>query len=164
MLALAQVWRKHLSHVSFVSVGNIGNDGSVAAKAFGRWVRDLRNARGWTQEAFAERLAAAGYPLHQTSIAKLESGSRPTPLDEVGAIARIFGVDHAALLGAVLFGDSAEDEAVRRLELREIELRQVAITEERDAMKRRHAELDAESKVLTARREQLKKRVRDGQR
>ncbi|MCW2651571.1 MAG: hypothetical protein QOE41_4618 [Mycobacterium sp.] len=47
-------------------------------EVFGTTVKDLRRARGWTQEELAKRLTAAGYPMHQTTVAKMESGTRPT--------------------------------------------------------------------------------------
>ena len=52
---------------------------------------------GWTQEQLAEQMTVAGHTMHQTTVAKLESASRPTNVGEIGAIASIFGVSMAAL-------------------------------------------------------------------
>ena len=39
-------------------------------------------------------------PLHQTTVAKLEKGRRPTPVDELYALGRVFGLDASSLLYA----------------------------------------------------------------
>jgi transcriptional regulator with XRE-family HTH domain len=56
-------------------------------------VRELRTARGWTQETLAQRMTAYGWAMHQTTLAKLESGNRPTSVGELAALAAIFEVD-----------------------------------------------------------------------
>ena len=68
-------------------------------KAFQRWeerfgerVKHLRKARDWNQGELAERMTEAGYPMHQTTVAKMESAARPTNVGEVAALASIFGV------------------------------------------------------------------------
>lgn len=66
---------------------------------FGQRVRELRRARGWTQADLAQRLAAAGSPMHQSTVAKIESATRPTPVGEVANLAGIFGEPVAGLLG-----------------------------------------------------------------
>lgn len=64
----------------------------------GARVRSLRAGRDWTQGDLAKRMATAGYPMHQTTVAKMESGARPTTVNEVAALAFIFGVPPSALL------------------------------------------------------------------
>lgn len=59
---------------------------------FGRRVKDLRLERGWTQDELAKRLNGAGYSMHQTTVAKMESGARPTSVGEMAALAAIFGM------------------------------------------------------------------------
>ncbi len=66
-------------------------------RAFGLRIRSLRRARSWTQDEVAQWMTAAGYPMHQTTVAKIESGSRPTSVGEVDALASIFGKSVASL-------------------------------------------------------------------
>lgn len=58
-------------------------------RRFGRRLKDLRTAKGWTQDDLAKRMTAAGHPLHQTTVAKIESGNRPTPVGEIAVLAAI---------------------------------------------------------------------------
>lgn len=62
------------------------------ARAFATTVRELRKARGWSQDELARRLSANGFAMHQTTVAKLEGGTRPTSVDEVAALAVLLGV------------------------------------------------------------------------
>jgi transcriptional regulator with XRE-family HTH domain len=90
-----------------------------AERAFGARVRELRAVRKWTQEALAERMTAMGLPMHQTTVAKLESGSRPTSVAEVASLAAIFGVDMSELFAqrsAVLPYEARAAEHLRRIE------------------------------------------------
>lgn len=59
---------------------------------FGRRVRELRKAASLTQAELAERLGRWGKSYHQTTIAKLEAGARPTTLDELMPLAVALGV------------------------------------------------------------------------
>lgn len=56
----------------------------------------LREERGWSQADLAERLAEVGFPVHQTTVAKLESGRRPLRVAEVYALALIFRIPAAS--------------------------------------------------------------------
>jgi transcriptional regulator with XRE-family HTH domain len=56
-------------------------------EAFGRRIRDLRKARGLSQEELAER---AG--LHRTYVGGIERGERNPSLNNIGQIARALGV------------------------------------------------------------------------
>ena len=58
----------------------------------GKTIAELRRANGWTQAALGERLGRLGYPMHQSAIAKIESAGRPLRVNELAALARIFGV------------------------------------------------------------------------
>jgi transcriptional regulator with XRE-family HTH domain len=69
-----------------------GTIGPTARLAFGQRVRELRLARGISQEKLAER---AG--LHRTYVSSLERGQRNVGLDNVHALARALGVDAADL-------------------------------------------------------------------
>lgn len=67
-------------------------DGDEGRRAFGRRVRDLRQARGYSQEALAERSG-----LHRTYISSLERGQRNVGLDNVHALAAALDVTPAKL-------------------------------------------------------------------
>jgi transcriptional regulator with XRE-family HTH domain len=75
-------------------------DASLASieTRFGAAVRKLRKSRGWTQEELAYRLSYGGNDMHQTTLCKLESGSRPTTLRDAEVLALVFGVSVADLL------------------------------------------------------------------
>lgn len=74
--------------------------------AFGQRVRELRLARGWSQEDLAERLTALGFQFHQTQIGKMENGGRPIRLNEAGALAAIFEVPLPDLIATPVLGTS----------------------------------------------------------
>lgn len=63
--------------------------------AFGRRVRELRLARGYSQEELAERSG-----LHRTYVSSLERGQRNVGLDNVHALAAALGVRPAELFEA----------------------------------------------------------------
>ncbi len=69
-----------------------GTIGPTARTTFGLRVRELRLARGISQEKLAER---AG--LHRTYVSSLERGQRNVGLDNVHALARALGVDASDL-------------------------------------------------------------------
>lgn len=72
------------------------------ARAFGEQVRELRTAHGWTQVELAKRLTEAGYTMRQTTIAKIEAGSRPTSVPEVVAMAKTLDVTVGALFSKAM--------------------------------------------------------------
>ena len=59
---------------------------------FGARVRGLRNDRGWSQEAFADR---AG--LHRTYIGSIERGEQNVSLENIEKVAATLGVSLAEL-------------------------------------------------------------------
>lgn len=63
-----------------------------ARQNFGRLVRELRLARGWTQEKLAEK---AG--LHPTYVGSIERGKRNVSLDNIMKIASGLSVHPAEL-------------------------------------------------------------------
>jgi transcriptional regulator with XRE-family HTH domain len=73
---------------------------------FGSNVRDLRKERGWSQEELSRQLAAHGFSMHQTTIAKVEAGTRPTTVRDIGALASVFHVNVNELLGHNAVGAS----------------------------------------------------------
>lgn len=66
------------------------------ATAFGRRVRELRNALGVSQEALADR---AG--LHRTYLGSLERGERNVSLENICRLAGVLGVTPAELMQGI---------------------------------------------------------------
>ncbi len=61
-------------------------------------IRRLRNDRGWTQTALAERLTQAGLPLGQTDVSKIESGTREVTVDDLIVICAALNVSPSRVL------------------------------------------------------------------
>jgi transcriptional regulator with XRE-family HTH domain len=92
----------------------------------GRELKALRIARGWSQDETATRMTAGtGRPWHQTTIARVESGSRALRVNELAEFADLFGVTTAHLLFPHISLDEAEAE-IARLEQAEKEAEQRA--------------------------------------
>jgi transcriptional regulator with XRE-family HTH domain len=66
-------------------------------RGFGDNVRHWRRERNWSQEELADKLRSEGFDLHQTSVAKIERGTRPLRVAEAAAIATIFRVPPLAV-------------------------------------------------------------------
>jgi transcriptional regulator with XRE-family HTH domain len=64
-----------------------------ALKAFGKRVRELRKARGWTQEELAEAA-----DLHENYVSRLETGEQEPGLFVVLRLCRAFKVAPGSLL------------------------------------------------------------------
>jgi transcriptional regulator with XRE-family HTH domain len=58
----------------------------------GKALRQLRLARGWSQEEVAVRMTAYGHDFHQTTIAKIEAAQRPLRVRELADFAALYGV------------------------------------------------------------------------
>ena len=89
----------------------VAKTGDPHAVAFGGRVKEARSRRDLSQVALAEMMTSAGYPMHHTTVAKLEAGTRPTSVSEVFALSAILGVRPADLLGepaSELPGEPAE--------------------------------------------------------
>lgn len=67
-------------------------DGDQGRRAFGRRVRELRQARSLSQEKLAERSG-----LHRTYVSSVERGQRNVGIDNVRALARALDVPAASL-------------------------------------------------------------------
>jgi len=61
-------------------------------KAFGKRVRDLRKAKGFSQESFADAVG-----LHRTYIGAIERGEQNVSLDNIERIAKALKVKLAVL-------------------------------------------------------------------
>ena len=62
-------------------------------------LHDERKARRLSQAELAKMLNARGVPAYPTTVAKIESGERSVKLDEIAAIADIFGVSIDTFIG-----------------------------------------------------------------
>ena len=62
-------------------------------KQFGARIRELREARGWSQEALADAAR-----LHRTHISLIERGQRSVQLETIESLAIALGVQPAALM------------------------------------------------------------------
>lgn len=77
-----------------------------ASAVVGRNVKMLRKAQKLSQADLANRMAWSDIQMHQTTVAKLEGGKRPTSVDELVVLSMILGVAPAFLLES---GLSVED-------------------------------------------------------
>jgi transcriptional regulator with XRE-family HTH domain len=75
-------------------------------RRFGDKVRQWRRARNWSQDDLVERLRDHGFEMHQTTVAKIERGTRPLRVAEAMALASILGVPPLA----VFHGPGPEDQ------------------------------------------------------
>src|SRR6476661_7860338 len=66
-------------------------------KNFGEKVRQWRRERNWSQEDVADKLRMQGFDMHQTTVAKIERGTRPLRVAEAAAIAAVFRVPPLAV-------------------------------------------------------------------
>ena len=71
---------------------------STASQVFARRVRDVRKGRRMTQENLSRRLAELGVNLHQTAVAKVETGERRVSLDDAFLFAAALEVSPAWLV------------------------------------------------------------------
>jgi transcriptional regulator with XRE-family HTH domain len=69
-------------------------------KQFGKVLKQQRERQGWTQPQMAKMLVDRGVqPMHDTTIAKIEAGTRSVRINEAVGIADVLGVPLDALLG-----------------------------------------------------------------
>jgi transcriptional regulator with XRE-family HTH domain len=66
-------------------------------KDFGDKVRQWRHALNWSQEDVAQRMRVRGFEMHQTTVAKIERGTRPLRVAEAVALASIFDMPTLAV-------------------------------------------------------------------
>lgn len=129
-------------------------------RMFGVRVKDLRQAKGLTQEELAARMTASGYPMHQTTVAKMEGGGRPTSVGEMAVLAAIF-----EMAIPDLFQDT--DDARDRMELAAAERMIDAIQLDIDKLDERRAglvaQLHAAQQLYKSLAAKLAKRIRTDQ-
>jgi transcriptional regulator with XRE-family HTH domain len=66
---------------------------------FRKRLKDERDRNEWKQEDLAKMLSDMGVPMHWTTIAKIEKGTRSVRIDEAAAFADCFGISVDTLLG-----------------------------------------------------------------
>lgn len=73
--------------------------GQSSSDVFRARLVETRKALGYSNQAkLAKRLAEIGYPMHETAIARIESGARKVTIDDVVAIAAALDVALVSLL------------------------------------------------------------------
>jgi transcriptional regulator with XRE-family HTH domain len=60
--------------------------GTIEGSDLGLWVRELRESRGLTQLELGEAMTRAGFSWHQTTVGKVENGSRRLAKGELDAL------------------------------------------------------------------------------
>jgi transcriptional regulator with XRE-family HTH domain len=73
-------------------------DAQTAEERLGHHLRRLREDRGWSQEKVAKQMTSLGHPWRQTTVFKTENAARPIRVNDVAALAQVFGIPAAALL------------------------------------------------------------------
>jgi transcriptional regulator with XRE-family HTH domain len=66
---------------------------------FRQRVRDERESRDWSQAALADKLSTDKRPMHPTTVAKIEAGTRSVSIDEAARIADLFEMSIDSLVG-----------------------------------------------------------------
>jgi transcriptional regulator with XRE-family HTH domain len=76
-----------------------------ASKVFAQSMRVMREGRGWSQKQLADELTKLGYPVHQTTIGKWETGARRLTLDDALVISSALSLQLVHMLsGSYLRG------------------------------------------------------------
>ncbi|MCU1698270.1 MAG: hypothetical protein JWR34_4333 [Mycobacterium sp.] len=88
-------------------------------------------------------MSAAGYTMHQTTIAKMEGGNRPTSIAEASAIAAIFSVPMAALFDTYE-GQGYEDLAALSNQLAALAAEKVKLAERLIALDTEYASVQGQ--------------------
>jgi transcriptional regulator with XRE-family HTH domain len=94
---LQQVHSKELAETASEELAQRRSIYEYYEKHFGEKVRQWRRQRNWSQEEVADMLRAQGFDMHQTTVAKIERGTRPLRVAEAVAIATIFRVPPLAV-------------------------------------------------------------------
>ena len=73
----------------------------IASQRVARNVRLLRHHRDLSYAELSRRLTAAGHPILDTGLMKLEKGDRHVDVDDLAALAEVLEVEVGALLGEI---------------------------------------------------------------
>lgn len=74
------------------------NQQQSAEQKAGERIRDLRVSNGLSQQQLADAMTELGFPWQQTTVAKTEAAARPIRVNEVAALASIFGTDASSFI------------------------------------------------------------------
>jgi transcriptional regulator with XRE-family HTH domain len=80
----------------------------MTEQQIGQRIRAARLARRLTQQQLADRMTGAGHKTGHTAVSRIEAGDRPLLVSELFALAAIFGITPAGLLG----GDTAINDSL----------------------------------------------------
>jgi transcriptional regulator with XRE-family HTH domain len=94
--------------VGGAELGAGGGDADMAEQAFGERVRELRQARRWSQAELAAAMTEAGFPWQPVTVTRVERAQRPTRVSELAALSQVFDVK----VGALLLGDPQQEPPV----------------------------------------------------
>ncbi|MFW6077941.1 MAG: helix-turn-helix domain-containing protein [Hyphomicrobiales bacterium] len=112
----------------------------------------LRQARGLSQEALAERMTALGFDFVQQQVTNLERGKRALQLVEAAPLARALGVTLEQLLsvpeGIV---EALEEMRAAKAPLDEVNAQLQALERQRRELRERRSALEQEYKAAQAR-------------
>ena len=118
--------------------------GDDPERILGMRLRALREEAGLTQAQMAERMTGQGFPMHQTTVAKIEANQRPVRVNEAVMFAAILNLGLPGLLADPELDEEAADlraqmqqAAVQRLEA---ETQRASLQAEIAALKERLAE------------------------
>lgn len=107
---------------------------------FGEKVKQWRNNCGWSQEQVAAGLRHLGFDMHQTTVAKIERGTRPLRVAEAVALAHVFRVPALAIFE----GDGPEGQP------EDIATLQRQLARAKESAERRREEIDYAAKDYAA--------------
>ena len=110
-------------------------------KRFGEVVRGWRQERNWSQEDVVEKLRHEGFEMHQTTIAKIERGTRPLRVAEASALATVFRMPIMAVFELSLPEDQPADIQERQDQLEEARKAADSAREQLYSVAERHAHL-----------------------
>jgi transcriptional regulator with XRE-family HTH domain len=113
--------------------------GEDPQRILGVRLRALREEAGMTQAQLAERMTRLGFPMHQTTVAKIEANQRPVTVNEAVLLASVVGFTLQDLLA-----DPAADKetAALREELRQATARRLELEAVRTELQAQRARID----------------------
>ncbi|MEX5264292.1 helix-turn-helix transcriptional regulator [Kocuria sp. CPCC 205231] len=121
---------------------------NMGEKYFGARIRDLRKERGYSQEALAQGLSMTGRSFSQSTVAKIENGTRPTSVGELHLLAALLDVEITD------FFMSEEDAAVYR-HLSAQASKCARLAQELEELANREVQVRAEFELATKRYEDM---------
>jgi transcriptional regulator with XRE-family HTH domain len=111
----------------------------------GKALRQLRQARNWSQQEVAARMRAYGYDFQQTTIAKIEAAQRPLRVRELADFAALYGVGVQELVYAPTLTLPELDQEIEDVAAQLREARAASAATAQDVEAARAAARDAET-------------------